>query len=105
MLPTTACPSLWPCLSSFQRMREITFLALSFKKVLWNPKCCRHLSSCFSTGKTIWTLNSIHLSSGILAAPAATLPDVDGDGFRDIVVLALKETQVQRIPAQGLKEL
>ncbi|KAM6092052.1 protein FAM234B isoform 3-T3 [Theristicus caerulescens] len=46
-----------------------------------------------STGKTIWTLNSIHLSSGILAAPAATLPDVDGDGIRDIVVLALKETQ------------
>ncbi|XP_040411178.1 protein FAM234B isoform X1 [Cygnus olor] len=46
-----------------------------------------------STGKTIWTLNSIHLSDGILAAPAATLPDVDGDGVRDIVVLALKETQ------------
>ncbi|XP_074758731.1 protein FAM234B isoform X2 [Athene noctua] len=46
-----------------------------------------------STGKTIWTLNSIHLSSGILAAPAATLPDVDGDGIRDIVVLALGETQ------------
>ncbi|XP_064276028.1 protein FAM234B [Passer domesticus] len=46
-----------------------------------------------STGKTIWTLNSIHLSSGILAAPAATLPDVDGDGIRDIVVLVLKETQ------------
>ncbi|NXX71110.1 F234B protein, partial [Spizella passerina] len=46
-----------------------------------------------STGKTIWTLNSIHLSSGILAAPAATLPDVDGDGIRDIVVLVLTETQ------------
>ncbi|RMC03316.1 hypothetical protein DUI87_20511 [Hirundo rustica rustica] len=46
-----------------------------------------------STGKTIWTLNSIHLSGGILAAPAATLPDVDGDGIRDIVVLALKVTQ------------
>ncbi|PKU43726.1 hypothetical protein llap_5972 [Limosa lapponica baueri] len=46
-----------------------------------------------STGKTIWTLNTIHLSSGILAAPAATLPDVDGDGIRDIVVLALKEIQ------------
>ncbi|KAF4793814.1 hypothetical protein TURU_105994 [Turdus rufiventris] len=46
-----------------------------------------------STGKTIWTLNSIHLSSGFLAAPAATLPDVDGDGIRDIVVMALKEKQ------------
>ncbi|XP_008941448.1 PREDICTED: uncharacterized protein KIAA1467 homolog, partial [Merops nubicus] len=46
-----------------------------------------------STGKTIWTLNPIHLSSGILAAPAATLPDVDGDGIRDIIVLALKEIQ------------
>lgn len=55
------------------------------------------------TGKTIWTLNSIHLSDGILAAPAATLPDVDGDGVRDIVVLALKETQVQHVPATGLK--
>lgn len=55
------------------------------------------------TGETIWTLNSIHLSSGILAAPAATLPDVDGDGIRDIVVLALKETQVQYIPPQDLK--
>lgn len=53
-----------------------------------------------STGKTIWTLNSIHLSDGILAAPAATLPDVDGDGIRDIVVLALKETQVQHVCAQ-----
>lgn len=55
------------------------------------------------TGKTIWTLNYIHLSSGMLAAPAATLPDVDGDGIRDIVVLALKETQVQHITAQGLE--
>lgn len=56
-----------------------------------------------STGKTLWTLNSIHLSSGILAAPAATLPDVDGDGIRDIVVLALKETQVQHIPTRALE--
>ncbi|NWY05232.1 F234B protein, partial [Nothoprocta ornata] len=46
-----------------------------------------------STGETIWTLNSIHLSNGILAAPAAILPDVDGDGVWDMVVLALKETQ------------
>ncbi|NXU56180.1 F234B protein, partial [Turnix velox] len=46
-----------------------------------------------STGRTIWTLNSIHLSSGILAAPAATLPDLDGDGIRDLVVLALQEQQ------------
>lgn len=56
-----------------------------------------------STGKTIWTLNSTHLSSGFLAAPAATLPDVDGDGIRDIVVMALKEKQVQHIPIQGLE--
>lgn len=58
-----------------------------------------------STGKTIWTLNSTYLSNGILAAPAATLPDVDGDGIRDIVVLALKETQVQHIPTQDLEGL
>lgn len=91
-------------------MVETTSLAPSFKKVLWNlmgmptgsPSAAGLFYPVLPTGKTIWTLNSIHLSSGILAAPAATLPDVDGDGIRDIVVLALKETQVQHIPAQGL---
>lgn len=77
---------------------------------MWNPlgmpSGCPHTGPFYPvlpTGKTIWTLNSIHLSSGILAAPAATLPDVDGDGIRDIVVLALKETQVEHIPTQGLE--
>lgn len=92
-------------------MGETTSLAPSFKKVLWNPlgmptgspSAAGLFHPVLPAGKTIWTLNSIHLSSGILAAPAATLPDVDGDGIRDIVVLALKETQVQHIPAQGLK--
>lgn len=71
------------------------------------PTGCPSVVSLFHpvspTGKTIWTLNLIHLSSGFLAAPAAILPDVDGDGTRDIVVLALKETQVQHSPVWGLK--
>ncbi|XP_019336383.1 protein FAM234B isoform X2 [Alligator mississippiensis] len=46
-----------------------------------------------STGKTIWRLNPDHLPSGTLAAPAVTLPDVDGDGIGDLVVLAIGETQ------------
>lgn len=92
-------------------MRETTSLASFFKKVFWNPlgmpTGCPSVVSLFHpvspTGKTIWTLNLIHLSSGFLAAPAAILPDVDGDGTRDIVVLALKETQVQHSPVWGLK--
>lgn len=87
-------------------MGKTISLAHSFKKILWNlrgmtavsPSAAGLFHPVLSTGETIWTLNSIHLSSGILAAPAATLPDVDGDGIRDIVVLALKETQVQYIP-------
>ena len=39
-------------------------------------------------------LNPSHLPSGTLAAPAVTVPDVDGDRVSDLVVLAIGETQV-----------
>ncbi|XP_062989729.1 protein FAM234B isoform X1 [Elgaria multicarinata webbii] len=46
-----------------------------------------------SSGKPIWTLDSSHLPSGTLAAPAVPVPDVDGDRVGDLVVLAIGETQ------------
>ncbi|XP_020643557.2 protein FAM234B isoform X1 [Pogona vitticeps] len=46
-----------------------------------------------SSGKTVWMLNPSHLPSGTLAAPAVTVPDVDGDRVSDLVVLAIGETQ------------
>ena len=42
----------------------------------------------------MWTLNPNYLSNGTLAAPAVVLPDVDEDGVRDLVVLAIGELQV-----------
>lgn len=49
---------------------------------------------CLSLGKAIWTLNPSSLSNGTLAAPVAVLPDLDEDGVRDLVVLAIGEVQV-----------
>uniref|UniRef100_A0A8D0GI60 Family with sequence similarity 234 member B n=1 Tax=Sphenodon punctatus TaxID=8508 RepID=A0A8D0GI60_SPHPU len=46
-----------------------------------------------SSGKTIWTLSPSHLPNGTLAAPAVPLPDMDGDGVGDLVILAIGETQ------------
>ncbi|KAJ7329991.1 hypothetical protein JRQ81_016165 [Phrynocephalus forsythii] len=46
-----------------------------------------------SSGMPIWTLDPSHLPSGTLAAPAVTVPDVDGDRVSDLVVLAIGETQ------------
>ncbi|XP_058138803.1 protein FAM234B [Dasypus novemcinctus] len=46
-----------------------------------------------SSGKTIWTLNPNYLSNGTLAAPVVVLPDLDEDGIRDLVVLAIGESQ------------
>lgn len=42
----------------------------------------------------MWTLNPNHLSNGTLAAPVVVLPDLDGDGARDLAVLAIGELQV-----------
>lgn len=47
-----------------------------------------------SLGKAIWTLNPNYLSNGTLAAPGVMLPDLDEDGVRDLVVLAIGEVQV-----------
>ena len=47
-----------------------------------------------SLGKALWTLNPNHLSNGTLAAPVVVLPDLDEDGVRDLVVLAIGELQV-----------
>lgn len=47
-----------------------------------------------SPGKALWTLNPNYLSNGTLAAPVVVLPDLDEDGVRDLVVLAIGELQV-----------
>ncbi|KAM6216291.1 protein FAM234B [Rhynchocyon petersi] len=46
-----------------------------------------------TSGKTIWTLNPKYLSNGTLAAPVVVLPDLDEDGVRDLVILAIGELQ------------
>lgn len=46
-----------------------------------------------TSGKVLWTLNPSHLSNGTLAAPVVVLPDLDEDGVRDLVVLAIGELQ------------
>ncbi|XP_019600316.2 protein FAM234B isoform X2 [Rhinolophus sinicus] len=55
----------------------------------------RKMLSAFNatSGKAIWTLNPNYLSNGTLAAPGVALPDVDDDGVRDLVVLAIGELQ------------
>lgn len=50
-----------------------------------------------SLGKVLWTLNPNHLSNGTLAAPVVVLPDLDEDGVRDLVVLAIGELQVRSL--------
>lgn len=49
---------------------------------------------CPPPGKVIWTLNPSSLLNGTLAAPAVVLPDLDEDGVRDLVVLAIGDMQV-----------
>ncbi|XP_051011429.1 protein FAM234B isoform X3 [Acomys russatus] len=46
-----------------------------------------------TSGKIVWTLNPNYLSNGTLAAPVVVLPDLDEDGVRDLVVLAIGESQ------------
>lgn len=50
-----------------------------------------------SLGKVLWTLNPNYLSNGTLAAPVVVLPDLDEDGVRDLVVLAIGELQVRSL--------
>ncbi|KAM8777870.1 protein FAM234B [Rhynchonycteris naso] len=46
-----------------------------------------------TSGKAIWTVNPNYLSNNTLAAPGVVVPDVDEDGVRDLVVLAVGELQ------------
>ncbi|XP_072622108.1 protein FAM234B isoform X3 [Vulpes vulpes] len=46
-----------------------------------------------TSGKAIWTLNPNYLSNGTLAAPGVVLLDLDEDGVRDLVILAIGELQ------------
>ncbi|XP_053112966.1 protein FAM234B [Hemicordylus capensis] len=55
-----------------------------------------------SSGKPIWKFDSSHLlPSGTLAAPAVTVPDVDGDRVNDLVILAKTERDVCFILVSG----
>lgn len=54
-----------------------------------------------SLGKILWTLNPNSLSNGTLAAPVVVLPDLDEDGVRDLVVLAIGELQVRLVSSDG----
>ncbi|XP_030063467.1 protein FAM234B [Microcaecilia unicolor] len=46
-----------------------------------------------SSGKSIWTMSSAHIPNGTMVAPAVALPDLDGDGIGDLVVLTGAERQ------------
>lgn len=62
--------------------------------------CDQHF--CPPLGKTLWTLNPNYLANSTLAAPGVVLPDVDEDGVRDLVVLAVGESQVGEYIFNGL---
>ncbi|XP_038623938.1 protein FAM234B [Tachyglossus aculeatus] len=47
-----------------------------------------------TSGTAVWTLDPAQLANGTLAAPAAILPDVDGDGVGDLLVLTIGESQL-----------
>uniref|UniRef100_F6TBY9 Family with sequence similarity 234 member B n=1 Tax=Ornithorhynchus anatinus TaxID=9258 RepID=F6TBY9_ORNAN len=47
-----------------------------------------------TSGTAVWTLDPVQLANGTLAAPAASLPDVDGDGVGDLLVLTIGESQL-----------
>ncbi|XP_053325036.1 protein FAM234B [Spea bombifrons] len=46
-----------------------------------------------TSGVTLWTMSSIHVLSGTIAAPAVILPDLDDDDINDLLVLTIGETQ------------
>ncbi|XP_048191152.1 protein FAM234B [Perognathus longimembris pacificus] len=46
-----------------------------------------------SSGEAVWTLCPKHLANGTVAAPAVLLPDLDGDGARDLLLLAVGDAQ------------
>ncbi|XP_055466709.1 protein FAM234B [Psammomys obesus] len=81
-----------------EEAQDVTCLDLmpgSMAKTICLVTGTRKLLSAFNatSGKVIWTLNPNYLSNGTLAAPVVVLPDLDEDGVRDLVVLAIGELQ------------
>uniref|UniRef100_G3SRY8 Family with sequence similarity 234 member B n=1 Tax=Loxodonta africana TaxID=9785 RepID=G3SRY8_LOXAF len=81
-----------------EEARDITCLDLmpgSLAATICLVTGTRKMLSAFNatSGKTIWTLNPKYLSNGTLAAPVVVLPDLNEDGIRDLVVLAIGELQ------------
>ncbi|XP_038175894.1 protein FAM234B isoform X1 [Arvicola amphibius] len=81
-----------------EEAQDVTCLDLmpgSMAKTICLVTGTRKMLSAFNatTGKVVWTLDPDHLSNGTLAAPVVVLPDLDGDGVRDLVVLAIGELQ------------
>ncbi|KAM5262753.1 protein FAM234B [Ctenodactylus gundi] len=88
---------LWssPLVEEAQDITCLDLMAGSMAETICLVTGTRKLLSAFNatSGKAIWTLNPNVLPNGTLAAPAVVLPDVDKDGVRDLVVLAIGETQ------------
>ncbi|VTJ60433.1 Hypothetical predicted protein [Marmota monax] len=81
-----------------EEAQDITCLDLmpgSVAEIICLVTGTRKMLSAFNatSGKAIWTLNPNYLSNGTLAAPVVLLPDLDEDHVRDLVVLAIGETQ------------
>lgn len=89
--------TLWSCPLP-QEAQDVTCLDLipgSVAKTTCLVTGTRRMLTAFNatSGKALWTLNPNHLSNGTLAAPVVVLPDLDDDGVRDLVVLAIGELQ------------
>lgn len=81
-----------------EEAQDVTCLDLipgSVAKTICLVTGTRKMLSAFNatSGKILWTLNPNSLSNGTLAAPVVVLPDLDEDGVRDLVVLAIGELQ------------
>ncbi|XP_034367890.1 protein FAM234B isoform X2 [Arvicanthis niloticus] len=81
-----------------EEAQDVTCLDLipgSVAKTICLVTGTRKMLSAFNatSGKVLWTLNPNSLSNGTLAAPVVVLPDLDEDGVRDLVVLAIGELQ------------
>ncbi|XP_021020814.1 protein FAM234B isoform X2 [Mus caroli] len=81
-----------------EEAQDVTCLDLipgSVAKTICLVTGTRKMLSAFNatSGKVLWTLNPNYLSNGTLAAPVVVLPDLDEDGVRDLVVLAIGELQ------------
>lgn len=89
--------TLWSCPLP-EEAQDVTCLDLipgSVAKTTCLVTGTRRMLTAFNatSGKALWTLNPNHLSNGTLAAPVVVLPDLDEDGVRDLVVLAIGELQ------------